>query len=58
MLQGWPRLLVQVWQLDSFGRNQLRGYGFVHLPSGAGSFDVEVPTWRPVGTPKEEMLGT
>jgi len=36
-LQGWPRLQVQVWQQDTFGRLELLGYGFVHVPSAAGA---------------------
>lgn len=54
-LDGWPRILLQVWKLDTFGRQELQGYGFCHIPSGAGSFDVEVPTWRPVGDTTQEM---
>jgi len=46
-----------VWKLDDFGRHQLQGYGFVHIPPGAGSFDLEVPTWRPVGDNTQEMKG-
>lgn len=48
--QGWPRLMVQVWQLDTHGRNVLRGYGFRHLPSTPGFSEVSVPCWRPSGT--------
>lgn len=48
--QGWPRLTVQVWQLDTHGRNVLRGYGFRHLPSTPGFSEVSVPCWRPSGT--------
>ena len=61
-LQGWPRLLLQVWNIDEIGRLHLAGYGFVHIPNMAGSFEMEVTTWRPVGTLKEEIatlfLGT
>lgn len=61
-IQGWPRLLLQVWQMDEFGRQHLRGYGFTHVPNNPGSYEVEVATWRPVGTLKEEIatqfLGT
>mmetsp|Transcript_84240 Transcript_84240/g.234632 ORF Transcript_84240/g.234632 Transcript_84240/m.234632 type:complete len:204 (+) Transcript_84240:166-777(+) len=54
-IDGWPRIVVQVWRLDEFGRNDLEAYGFVHVPTSAGSFDVEVPTWRPLGSHKVEM---
>ena len=35
-LHGWPRLLVQVWRLDNYGRLQSVGYGFGHLPTSPG----------------------
>ncbi|GBG27460.1 B9 domain-containing protein 2 [Hondaea fermentalgiana] len=54
-IQGWPRLLVQVWQMDEFGRVHLRGYGFTHLPCASGSYELDVATWRPMGTLKEEI---
>ncbi|CAM9570631.1 unnamed protein product, partial [Hapterophycus canaliculatus] len=48
-IQGWPRLMLQVWQLDTHGRNVLRGYGFRHLPSTPGFSQASVPCWRPSG---------
>lgn len=42
--------MVQVWQLDMYGRNVLQGYGFRHLPSNPGLSDVSLPCWRPSGT--------
>jgi Ciliary basal body-associated, B9 protein len=52
-MQGWPRLLLQVWQLDAYGRLALQGYGFCHLPSVPGSSEVSVACWRPAGTAQE-----
>mmetsp|Transcript_10595 Transcript_10595/g.36985 ORF Transcript_10595/g.36985 Transcript_10595/m.36985 type:complete len:296 (-) Transcript_10595:1586-2473(-) len=49
-VHGWPRLTVQVWKLDEYGRNEIQAYGFVHMPASAGSFDLEVSTWRPLGS--------
>ena len=45
-LQGWPRILVQVYSQDAFGRNTLVGYGFTHVPTTprtarAGHCDLE-----------------
>lgn len=54
-IQGWPRILIQVWQMDEFGQVNLRGYGFAHIPCASGSHEIEVTTWRPVGTLKEEI---
>lgn len=54
-IQDWPKLLIQVWHQDSFGRNELVGYGSLHLPSSPGFSTVSCPTWRPVGTLLEEV---
>jgi B9 domain-containing protein 2 len=52
--QGWPRLLVQCWRLDTFGRLEVEGYGFVHVPPSPGVHELSCPTWRPLGTPAQE----
>lgn len=54
-LQGWPRILLQVWRLDDAGRMEVQGYGFVHVPSSPGTHELSVPTWRPLGTPEQEL---
>lgn len=33
---GWPQLVVAVYGLDSFGRDVVKGYGCIHLPTCAG----------------------
>jgi B9 domain-containing protein 2 len=53
-LQGWPRILFTVWRLDEFGTSDLAGYGFLHVPTSPGCHTIECPTWRPVGTDREE----
>eukprot|EP00741_Cyanophora_paradoxa_P008346 tig00001299_g8073.t1 len=52
---GWPKIRFQVWSEDIFGRNDLAGYGFCHLPASPGVFDLEVPCWRPVGSWSERF---
>uniref|UniRef100_A0AAA9TK14 B9 domain-containing protein 2 n=2 Tax=Bos taurus TaxID=9913 RepID=A0AAA9TK14_BOVIN len=54
-LQGWPRLHLQVWSQDSFGRCQLAGYGFCHVPSSPGTHQLDCPTWRPLGSWREQL---
>ncbi|XP_029427651.1 B9 domain-containing protein 2 isoform X1 [Rhinatrema bivittatum] len=54
-LQGWPKLYLQVWHQDSFGRNELYGYGFCHVPSGPGLHQLECVTWRPQGSWQEQL---
>jgi len=62
-VQGWPRMIVQLWELDEYGRAGLAGYGFCHLPVNVGqTINVDIPCWRPCGTSREELealfLGT
>jgi len=61
-MKGWPRIILQVWNLDNYGRTNLVGYGFSYLPMTAGMQVIEVKCWRPRGTMGEEIrsffLGT
>ncbi|XP_063289300.1 B9 domain-containing protein 2 [Pelobates fuscus] len=54
-LQGWPKLHFQVWHQDSFGRNELYSYSFLHIPSTPGTHSLTSPTWRPLGTWQEHL---
>ena len=49
-LIGWPKLRLEVWVQDEFGRNQLGGYGMVHIPTTPGMHSIDVVTWRPEGS--------
>lgn len=44
-----------MWSQDSFGRCQLAGYGFCHVPSSPGTHQLECPTWRPLGSWREQL---
>jgi len=61
-MQGWPRIVMQVWELDEYGRSVLSGYGFTHLPTNPGYHELEIRCWRPSGSLMEELqsffLGT
>jgi B9 domain-containing protein 2 len=35
-VQGWPRIAVQVWHVDGYGRKDLAGYGTVFAPMPLG----------------------
>lgn len=39
-LKGWPKLHFEVWHQDNFGRNEIYGYGFCHIPSSPGRLDI------------------
>ena len=52
----WPRIIVQVWALDSYGRQTLSGYGFTHLPTNPGEHELEINCWKPTnGTIREKL---
>eukprot|EP00879_Flechtneria_rotunda_P033217 GHRR01036766.1.p1 GENE.GHRR01036766.1~~GHRR01036766.1.p1 ORF type:complete len:169 (+),score=30.36 GHRR01036766.1:61-567(+) len=54
-LLGWPKLHFQIWSQDVHGRNELRGYGFCHVPTAAGIFEIDCPTWLPEGSVGERI---
>ena len=54
-LQGWPRLNVQVWNEDKFGRKVLCGYGTTKFPAQPGETLVECVIWRPQGCLSQKM---
>jgi len=56
-MQGWPRVMVQVQHLDSYGRVNIIAHGFGHLPCTPGCHEVVIPCWRATGTQEEELRG-
>lgn len=44
-----------MWHQDAFGRSELYGYGFCHVPSSPGFHQLECVTWRPLGTWQEQV---
>ena len=54
-LQGWPKLHLQIYHHDSFGRNHLIAYGFCHVPTSPGLHNLDVATWRPSGSLRETI---
>jgi hypothetical protein len=45
---------MKIWRLDRYGKLDNIAYGIVNLPNETGSFDLEVPTWRPMSGWREE----
>ena len=45
---------MKVWRLDNRGKHDNIAYGVVNLPNEVGSFELEVPTWRPLSGWTEE----
>ena len=46
-MRGWPKLFLEVWQVDEHGRYTTSGYGIATLPFSPGQHTVEVKCWRP-----------
>jgi len=46
-IHGWPKFQCEVWSHDAYGRNALAGYGFCHIPTMPGTYELEVCCWRP-----------
>jgi B9 domain-containing protein 1 len=47
---GWPRLIVSVFGIDGLGRDVVRGYGSIHLPTHSGKHPRTMRMFRPVAT--------
>ena len=45
---GWPQLILTVYEIDSLGRDVIRGYGCIHLPIVAGQHARKVPLYKPL----------
>eukprot|EP00793_Prasinoderma_coloniale_P006556 PRCOL_00001386-RA len=45
---GWPQLVVSVFEVDSLGRDVIKGYGCVHLPAAAGRYERTIHLYRPL----------
>lgn len=49
-LQGWPKLFIQVFSVDSYNRIDLAGYAWCYIPTQPGRHVIEIPAWRPRGS--------
>uniref|UniRef100_T1GQX1 B9 domain-containing protein 2 n=1 Tax=Megaselia scalaris TaxID=36166 RepID=T1GQX1_MEGSC len=45
-VQGWPKLVVQVYSVGSFNSVDPIGYGFVNIPTSPGEHRIEINTWK------------
>ena len=46
---------MQVYHHDQYARNELYGYGFVHIPTSPGMHDLECVTWKPIGGFRDQV---
>ena len=44
-----PSIIFQVYSVGHSGRKILEGYGYTHISDTAGSNEVDIKTWKPVG---------
>ena len=45
---GWPRISIAVYGLDFFGRDVVRGYGSVLVPTSPGRHTLTLEIYRPI----------
>ncbi len=45
---GWPRLIVSVYGIDTLGRDVVRGYGTIHVPTTQGHYTRYVNMFTPI----------
>ncbi|KAK0400382.1 hypothetical protein QR680_003470 [Steinernema hermaphroditum] len=54
-VQGWPRINLQIWHYDEYGRQELYGYGTVFVPTAPGEHTINCYTWRAKGGFSDEL---
>lgn len=54
-IDGWPRLRLVVWHLNSEGVLYAHSYGTVSLPNAPGHHELKCSTWCIKGTQMEEL---
>ncbi|KAE9553879.1 hypothetical protein FO519_002920 [Halicephalobus sp. NKZ332] len=55
-IQGWPRINIEVWHQDKYGRQEIYGYGTLFVPTSPGEHEIDCHCWRPKGSMREEMM--
>jgi hypothetical protein len=46
-MRGWPKIFVEIWEVDSKGRYSLAGYGLATIPCAPGQHMLKIQCWRP-----------
>uniref|UniRef100_A0A915ERN0 B9 domain-containing protein 2 n=1 Tax=Ditylenchus dipsaci TaxID=166011 RepID=A0A915ERN0_9BILA len=55
-IQGWPKILIEVWHYDQYARQEVYGYGTVFMPTSPGEHEIQCHCWRPKGGLKDELM--
>ncbi|XP_014253483.1 B9 domain-containing protein 2 [Cimex lectularius] len=48
-IPGWPKIYLQIFHYDEFGRSEVCGYGYSFIPTTPGCHSISCPTWKPLG---------
>lgn len=54
-IDGWPRIRLEVYGVDRYGRVEIAGYGCCLVPTAAGTHELRCSTWRPCGSMREQF---
>ena len=54
-IDGWPRLALEVYGVDAYGRVELAGYGCCIVPVSPGTHELTCATWKPCGSRREQV---
>lgn len=49
--------MIEVWEVDSHGRNKLAGYGVISIPFRQGLHEIDMVCWRPKPNLGEKLIG-
>lgn len=49
-VSGWPQIVITMSNRDFFGRDQICGYGTVHIPTQPGTHTRYVNLFRPISS--------
>ena len=47
-MRGWPKFVIEVWEVDTQGRYSLAGYGLGTIPCTPGQHLLKIKCWRPL----------
>jgi B9 domain-containing protein 2 len=56
-VRGWPKLFLEIWQVDDAKRNSIAGYGITGIPFQHGTYKLDVPCWRPKTEYFDKIIG-
>ena len=55
-IKGWPKLVLEAWEVDEYGRNKIGGYGILNIPFKNGTYTLEACCWRPKPSFQEKLI--